>query len=141
MKWLCTALAAILLTAVFGLPFEEYDTAKLLPIETLQVAAGGQGVLLLSEAGSGEGKDFTAAVESLRQNASGDVFFDTAEHIVLCDARLLPQLLESELLRPAANVYFAESFQDPAGLSSYLAAHKSDLTLAHLRAAEEKGKP
>lgn len=138
MKWLI--IAALLLTLIFGLPFREYDTAKLLPMETLQADTRDGKVLLVSEAGSGEGETFLAAVEDLRQKAPGDVFFDTAEHLVLCDSSLLPQILEAELLRPAAQVYFAQELQAPEALSSYLSAHPSSLTIAKLRAEKAENR-
>ncbi len=135
-----TLAAALLLTVLLGLPFREYDTGKLLPIQTLQADLENGRVLLVSEAGSGEGDTFAEAVEDLRKKASGDVFFDTAEHLVLCDASLLPQILEEDLLRPAAQVYFAHALQAPDGLSDYLSAHPAGLTLAKLRAESQAQK-
>lgn len=139
MKWIFVLAAAAILTGLFGLPFREYDTAKLLPIQTLQADVQGGKVVLLSEAGRGEGENFLQAVEDLRKNASGDVFFDTAEHLLLCDDALLSQILESELLRPAAQVYFTSGLRETRGLSEYLSAHPSELTLSLLRAKELGG--
>ena len=123
MKWLI--LAAVLLTCVFGLPFRDYDTAKLLPIRCIQAQRENGQIVLLSEAGEGSGKTWTEAVENLRQNAAGDVFFDTAEQAVFSDEALASEAAQSKLLRPAAEVYFADSFADPKELHSYLSAHPS----------------
>ena len=127
---------ALILTILFGLPFREHDTAKLLPIQSLQAEVREGRVRLVSEAGEGVGENFLQAVEDLRSRASGDVFFDTAEHLVLQDAALLPQILESGLLRPAAQVYFVSELQQQEGLSDYLSAHPSKLTLATLQATK-----
>ena len=134
MKWLYLVLA-VALTGVFGLPFREYDTARLLPIRTLQAAVTEQGVKIVSEVGEGEGVTWEAAVQDLRDKASGEVFFDTAEQIILCDRSLTAQVVESGLLRPAAQVYYADTLRSPEGLNEYLTAHESSLTVADLKAA------
>lgn len=135
MKWIYPLLA-VALTAVFGLPFREYDTARLLPIKTVQVEKTENGVRLISEIGSGEGEDWSAAVDDLRKNAPGEVFFDTAEQVVFCDRSLVRQVVDSGELRPAAQVYYADAPTDPEGLNDYLSAHESGVTVAELRAGE-----
>lgn len=130
MKYLFTALV---LTLLLGLPFRTVDTQRLLPLLTIQVAREDGAVRLRSEAGEGVGADWDAAVADLRAQASGEVFFDTAEHIVVCDRDLLPQLLHSGVLRPAAQVYFADAFRDVEGLEAYLSAHPSGVTVAQLQ--------
>lgn len=130
MKYLFTALV---LTLLLGLPFRTVDTQRLLPLLTIQVAREDGAVRLRSEAGEGVGADWGAAVADLRAQASGEVFFDTAEHIVVCDRDLLPQILRSGVLRPAAQVYFADAFRDVEGLEAYLSAHPSGVTVAQLQ--------
>lgn len=132
MKWLYI-LAAVALTAVFGLPFREYDAAKLLPVRTVQAARTERGVKLVSDVGEAEGADWSEAVANLRSAAPGDVFFDTAEQLVVCAPSLLPEILASGELRPSAQVYFADALTDPDGLYAYLSAHESDRTVAELR--------
>ena len=135
MKW-TYLLAAVALTAIFGLPFRAYDTGKLLPVRTVQAALSeGGAVRLVTEIGEAEGATWEEAVAALREGASGDVFFDTAEQLVVCAPSLLPQIVESGDLRPAAQVYFADAPTDPAGLNAYLRAHESALTVADVRCA------
>ena len=138
MKWLYL-IAAVILTLVFGLPFREYETAQLLPLLTVQAARTDNGETIVSEVGKGEGATWDDAVKNLRENASGEVFFDTAEQIIFCDRSLVSEALDSDVLRPAAQVYFADTLQDPEGLHEYLSAHESPITVADLR-AEGKGK-
>ena len=123
MKW--TLFAALILILLYGLPFRDYDTAKLLPIRCLQARREQGEIVLRSEHGEGRGETWDKAVENLRKNASGEVFFDTAEQIVCSDAALAQEAANSKLLRPAAEVYFAEEFSDPAALHQYLSAHPS----------------
>lgn len=132
MKW-AYILAAVALTVVFGLPFREYDAAKLLPVRTVQAAKTARGVKLVTERGAAEGATWTEAVAALREAASGDVFFDTAEQLVVCDPSLLPEILRSDELRPSAQVYFADALTAPEGLNEYLSAHESERTVADLR--------
>ncbi len=126
-------LAAVALTASFGLPFREYDTGKLLPVRTVQAARTPQGVKIVTEIGEAEGENWQEAVAALREGASGDVFFDTAEQLVVCDSSLLPEILESGDLRPSAQVYEANELCDPNGLNEYLSAHESDRAVADVR--------
>ena len=133
MKWL-SLLLAVVLTLIFGLPFREYDTAQLLPLRTVQADVTPRGVRIVSEAGAGEGATWADAVEDLRKIASGEVFFDTAEQVILCDRSLIAPAVGSGDLRPAAQVYFADALREPDGLHEYLSAHESPLTVADLRA-------
>lgn len=133
MKW-PYLLAAVALTAIFGLPFREYDTAKLLPVRTVQAAVTASGaVKLVTDVGEAEGETWAAAVTALCEGAPGDVFFDTAEQLVVCAPELLPDIVDSGDLRPSAQVYFADALTGPEGLNEYLRAHESDLTVADVR--------
>lgn len=107
MRWTTAAVLAAVLTAIFGRPFAQYETQKLLPIGTLTVERTPQGVHIVGEVGEGTGEDWATAVENLRENAAGDVFFGTAEEIVCADRELVRQAVLSGDLRPAARVIFA----------------------------------
>lgn len=137
MKWICTVLVAAALTLLFGLPFREYDTAKLLPIRTVQVEQTDAGVHIVSEVGEGTGRTWREAVQSLRAGTPGDVFFETAEQVVFCgrSESIAETVAESGDLRPAAQIYSAASVREPDGLNAYLSAHESLVTLADVRAA------
>ena len=50
--WIAALCAAVVLTVCFGLPFRVHDTARLLPLKTVQVDLDGEGVLLRSEQGA-----------------------------------------------------------------------------------------
>lgn len=132
MKWWICGLAAGVLTVIFGLPFREYETQKLLPVQTLQAHRKDGGVYLLTEVGEGFGSSWDEAVEDLRSNAAGEVFFDTAQQAIFSDALLAQQAAESGILRPSAQVYFSQRVQDVEGLSDYLSAHPSDTQISQL---------
>lgn len=69
-------------------------------------------------------------------DAPGEVYFDTAGQVVLCGKtdRLVNELLESGILRPAAQVRRSGGLTDPEGLSDLLEAHASPVTVGLLRA-------
>lgn len=134
MKWFPTVLLAAALTLIFGLPFREYDTAQLLPIRTIQVEKTAKGVHILSDAGEGTGENWAAAVENLRENAAGEVFFDTAEQIVFRGGAVVREAVESGELRPAAQIYFVSELRKDDLLNDYYKTHQSDLSVAELRA-------
>lgn len=138
MKWSFALAAAVVLTVLFGLPFREHDTAKLLPAKTLQVERLKDGAVhLVSEIGEGVGQTWRAAVDNLRGNASGEVFFQTVEQVVFCGEALtiVPEALESGDLRPSAQVYEAASLQETEGLYDYLSAHAGCVSMGELRAS------
>lgn len=129
--WHCLVIGAIL-TALLGLPFHEYETQQLLPMKTVQAVRDKGGVRIVSEIGEGFGQTWTDAVKDLRQKASGEVFFDTAEFAIFSDRALASDAARSGLLRPAARVCFADSVATTDGLQAYLKAHPSRLRIADL---------
>ena len=119
-SWLLILLGSLLLLAM---PFRKYDTESLLPIVCIQAQRRNGQVYVLSEAGRGVGDTWTEAVEDLRNNALGEVFFDTAEQAVFSDMGLAMEAVESGFLRPSAEVFLATGFRDPEELSAYLKQH------------------
>lgn len=139
MKW--SIFAAVVLCLCFGLPFHDYDTEKLMPIQALQVIGTEEGVRLVSEVGNGEGVSWDEAVEDLRKNASGHVFFDTVEYVIFCGREREAEVLSGGQLRPAAQVYYARKPLEQEGLAEYLSAHPASVTLADLKASLAEKSP
>lgn len=139
--WSAALCAAVILTLAFGLPFRAHDTAKLLPLKTVQAALNGAQIRILSEQGEGRGATWQEAVDDLRKSASGEVFFDTAEQLVLCReaVTLLPQIVQAGTLRPAAQVFRAERLSDAETLNDYLNAHGGGVTVGDVAAALARG--
>ena len=132
MKWWHCALVAVVLTVIFGLPFREYETQRLLPVRALQAYRENGGVYLLTEVGEGFGSSWDKAVEDLRNNAPGEVFFDTAQQAVFSDFELAKQAADSAILRPSAQVYFSQTVHEAEGLSDFLSAHPSNTQISQL---------
>lgn len=127
--WVAVALVLILL---YGLPFTKYDTGKLLPIRCVQAHRENGEIHILSEAGEGYGKTWQEAVEDLKANAIGEIFFDTAEQAVFSDPILAMEAALSGDLRPGAEVFFRNTLEDPEWLYAYNSQHGSGLKIGDL---------
>ena len=105
-------------------------------MQTVQAERTEAGVRIVTEAGEGSGATWDDAVAALRMAAPGEVYFDTAGQVVLCGKtdRLVNELLESGILRPAAQVRRSGGLTDPEGLFDLLEAHASPVTVGLLRA-------
>lgn len=135
MKLILILLLLAVLVSLFGLPFEAYETQKLLPVKTVQLALLENGLVhLVTEVGQGIGESWQAAVADLRARAAGTVFFDTAAHLVVCGAAetIVPEALESGELRPSTQLSHADRVVSAEGLSAWLDTHASGPTLAEL---------
>ncbi len=128
MKWALLTAAALI--CAFGLPYREYETAQLLPIQCLQAQRRGGEIVLRWEEGEARGRDWQSAVDELRRKAPGELLFDTAAELVASDEALVREAAESGELRPGAQVYFASDFADAKELHAYLTAHPGKRTLS-----------
>lgn len=121
------------------LPFQSSDVAELVPVQALVVSMEEGGVVLDGGDCLGVGSDWEAAWEDLRLGAGGHVFLGTVDHVILCGeaVELLPRVLESAVLRPAASVCVSPEGVPNAKLAAeYLAAHDGGITLQQVRALQ-----
>ncbi len=121
---------------LLAMPFRKYDTASLLPIICIQAQRIEGKVYLLTEVGKGVGATWAEAVEDLRSNATGELFFDTAEQAVFSDIALAREGANSGILRPGAEAYLAKGFRDPTELHAYLKQHGEGRKIADLQTKE-----
>lgn len=129
-------LAAILLVAAFcGMPFASTDVAELQPVELIRISQARGRILVETDTGDrGCGSDLAAAFADLKQTASGRVFLETAEYLLISPGmeNLLPEL--TEYLRPACSVCLERGRADLEQATAYLSAHEPELTLLEYRA-------
>ena len=99
-KWLFSA--AVLLILCYGdlLPFENVDAGQMCIVETLFVETRGNEICLYAENLRGCGTDCAEAVESMKQNAPGQLYLRQVKRVVFCqgaekhvDVLTLPQEL------------------------------------------------
>ena len=129
---LCAVLGALVLWG--RVPHRGTDVARLHPVEVVAVTAG-DGMRLQTDTGlAGEGSTPEAALEDLRSSATGTVFLDTADYLLLSPEaeRYLPLLLP--LLRPTCRVCLYRGEPALAQAARYLAGRDWPLTLGVWRA-------
>lgn len=126
--------------AIFGtIPFRGTDIAKLAPVEVVWLSRNGGQVHLKTDTGDmGEGKSIQAALADMKAAASGSVFLETADYLIVEVGReaLLEQVYD--VLRPSCMVCMAEEMPDMKAVAEYLSAHEPELSLRQYRV--EKGK-
>lgn len=128
---LIAALAALLVLP--RLPHPARDVSRLLPVQTVYLYIE-EGLLRIeTDTGdSGSGADLTEAAESLRSNASGEIFLDTAEFLILHPDVPVTEEFYAHL-RPGCRIVYTTERPDLAEATQYLAVHKPAKTLADIR--------
>lgn len=124
-------LAAVLLWK----PFDGTDVARLQPVEVIRVSKQDGMILVETDTGdSGTGADLAGAFGDLKKTTAGEVFLETAEHLLVSSdgLELLPAL--EDYLRPSCNIYIEKGAADLEQAAEYLTAHESDITLSDYRA-------
>lgn len=138
--WLTLLVAALSLTGL--LPFESNDVASLVPVEALTVDMNEGRVALKGKDCQGYGADWQSALEDMRQSGTGTVFLGTAEQVVLSQraASLLPDIIRSEALRPAAVICVCPGEPPkPEEAAEYLSAHDAGMTIQKVQAVMLRG--
>lgn len=132
-KWL---LLAALLTAVAILsrrPHPARDVAKLEPVQVVYVYMDGAEISMETDTGAkGTGANLTEAAADMKAKASGEIFLDTAEFLILDPAVPITEEFHT-LLRPTCGVTFTITTPDLQTASDYLAIHEPSVTLAKFR--------
>lgn len=132
-------LLAAVLAAMGLLPFRAVDAAKLLPVKTVIVTKTGDEYVVDIGAGvRAVGRTLREALDRLREEVTGEVFFPTAEQVIITEPadEALEAVAEETQFRPAAGIYQTpDPAPDAKALGAYLDAHASDLTILDVRAA------
>ena len=114
------------------------DIGKLEPARVLLVEAVQDGVAVRTDMGQlGLGEDLPSAVRDMEQTASGQVFLDTAEFLLVGPgaAKWLPEL--TQILRPSCQLCLAEGVTDLEAAAEYLAVHEPSFTLGDWKKGEK----
>lgn len=139
MKYWILFFSAFIAVAIFGTTSSHgTDIAKLAPVGVVWLSESDGQVYLETDTGDfGVGKDMRAALEDMKATASGTVFLDTADYLIVeqgCED-LLDQTYT--FLRPSCMICMAEKIPDLESVTEYLSAHEPELTLREYRV--EKG--
>lgn len=129
-RWIILAAAAAV--ALMFAPSGTTDVGELLPVELLYIYKEESGIRVETDTENfGVGDNLTAALENLKATASGEIFLDTADYLIITKetVSLLPQLWE--ILRPATEVCLGVNADAQA--AAFLSAHKPGVTLNDIR--------
>ena len=104
-KWMFLAAVLIAVAVLSRRPHPARDVAKLEPIQTLYVYINGTELSIETDTGAkGTGKTLTEAAADMKANASGEIFLDTAEFLLLDPNAEITEEFHT-LLRPTCKRY------------------------------------
>ncbi len=124
-------LLLLLIIAVFGsCLFEASDVAKLEPVEVIRLSVRGDAFCVETDTGQlGLGATVEEAFANLKASASGDIFLDTADYLILT-TRTAPMVRQMrKILRPACRVCLENGNTDMEIVADFLNIHEPQLSL------------
>lgn len=118
------------------LPHPAVDVGELEPVQVVAVVWSEGAYHLSADTGaSGRGATLAQAAENLSEGATGKVFLETAEFVLLAPG--VPVTEEfCAVLRPSCRVSLAPAGTDPEAAGEYLRVHPPGTTLNDLRAGK-----
>jgi hypothetical protein len=132
-KWLLLTAVLIAVAILSHRPHPARDVAKLEPVQTVYVYLKGGNLCIETDTGaSGSGNTLMEAAADLKASASGEIFLDTAEFLLI-DPQVTITADFHILLRPTCKVTITESPPDLQAASAYLTVHTPTTTLSELR--------
>lgn len=133
-RWMVYALVLALL--FFISPAAKTDVGERKPVEMLTISGNGPVTVEADTGDWGTGQTLEEAITDMKATASGYIFLDTVDYLVIApeSVSLLPELWQ--LLRPATQVCLGT--QTGPETARYLSAHKPGVTLNDIRGGREK---
>ena len=133
-KWLFLTATLLAVAVLSRRPHPARDVAKLEPVQAVYVYMDGAELSIETDTGArGTGKNLTEAAAVMKDNASAELFLDTAEFLLL-DPNVPITGEFHTLLRPTCKVTFTTAPPDLQAISVYLTIHPPENTLSDLRA-------
>ena len=129
-RWRIYLVLLVGATLLHIFPFQGTDVAKLLPVQAVWLAWEKGEVCLKTDTGnSGQGNTVQAALEDMKKTASGTIFLDTADYLIVKKGSeaLLVQIYD--ILRPSCMVCAATELPDLEEVTAYLDVHEPSVTL------------
>jgi len=115
-------------------PSNAADVGKLLPVELLYIYKEGEMVVIETDNDlSGKGRNLEKALSNLYASASGTVFLDTADTVLVTN-QTEPLIIQMKsVLRPSCNICLLKGKTDLKKAAEYLRTHRTDRTVLDLR--------
>lgn len=109
---------------------QEMDIGKLQPVELIHIYKETNAVVVRSDAGDlGIGNTLPLALEDMKQTATGEVFLETIDYVLISEdmKAAIPEL--QDVIRPAAHILVASGRINPKDAGEYLNIHPTEVTL------------
>lgn len=138
-RWIVYALGLLLIGFSSMMPFHRTDIAELKPVELICISRTAGQVRIETDTGDwGAGPTVEAALKHLKATTAGDVFLETADHLLLYGAEddLIEELAPH--LRPACSLCKLEGTVPLEDAAAYLNAHKSEISLQDRRSGDRR---
>ncbi len=138
-RWLLYALALGAIIA-FGIsPFTATDVGKLRPVEVVRLSQKGSQVYLQTDTGDmGAGENVDAALENLKASTAGEIFLETADHLLLEPGSEKWLKSIAVYLRPSCSICWQSGELELEEAAKYLSAHRPQITLQDWMAGRGK---
>lgn len=136
-RWLWYLGVVIAVAALSGKASAGEDIGKLQPVQVVYVSCQQGYVVIETDTGDwGAGESLKDAMGNMQAAATGEIFLDTADHLLLSPEciGLLPALME--VLRPSCAVCLADGQPDLEQSGVFLQHHTPKVTLVRYRAGE-----
>ena len=132
-KWLVFAAVVTAVAILSRRPHPARDVARLEPVQAVYIYQK-HGTLCIETAtgAAGSGNTLTDAAADLKASASGEIFLDTAEFLLI-DPEVTITADFHTLLRPTCGVTFTHATPDLQAAADYLTIHQPFVTLLELR--------
>jgi hypothetical protein len=132
-KWLVFAAAVTAVAFLSRRPHPARDVARLEPVQAVYIyQIDGVFCIETDTGAAGSGNTLTEAAADLKASASGEIFLDTAEFLLI-DPEVTITADFHTLLRPTCGVTFTTAPPDLQATADYLTIHHPFATLLELR--------
>ena len=132
-KWLVFAAAVTAVAILSRRPHPARDVAMLEPVQAVYIYQKHGTLCIETDTGAaGSGNTLTEAAADLKATASGEIFLDTAEFLLI-DPEVTITADFHTLLRSTCGVTFTTAPPDLQATADYLRIHQPSVTLLELR--------
>ena len=138
-SWIVLTMAVLAVAFLGGKGKTGTDVGKLRPVEVLWVRMQDDSIYIVTDMGdSGMGENVKSAARDLKRKASGEVFLDTGEFLLVDEnaQSLIPELIE--MLRPSCMICLVQGKVDMEQVGAYLRSHPPERNLAQYQACEQE---
>lgn len=127
-RWIVFCLAA---AALFVLPQGQgVDIGEIEPVELLGIQKKSGCIVIATDTGEfGQGLTVAEAVRDAENTATGKLFLETVDYVLVTEQikSEIPELMN--ILRPSARLILVKAPMDLEGAAEYLQTHKPEMTL------------